>query len=104
MYSKHLARLGLLETDSDAISAESDEKLEKSMKLERLEILDNVIKNRKKGVQEKIKKMNRSPPDLSEIDSLMESAYDSVKNIKWGQLPRGGLLVRNPHPSFDTLD
>jgi len=44
--------------------------------------------------------MNRNVPGMMTVDSLIESAYDSKKNLEWGQIPRGGMPVRNPNPSL----
>jgi hypothetical protein len=101
-YLNNLAKLGLEPTASDGkVSDESDDQ---PAQLQRLPTLEASIDNRKRKVREKLRRMKRDLPGMTTVDSLVESAYDSKKNLEWGKVPRGGLRVRNPNPSLQSLD
>jgi len=97
-YLNNLAKLGLEPTQSDENM--SDDSDDRPVQLQRLPTIQASIDNRKLKVREKLRSMKRDQPGMITVDSLVESAYNSKKNLEWGLLPRNGLKVRNPNPSL----
>lgn len=64
----------------------SDDSDDKTIQLQRLPTLEASIQNRKSKVREKLKSMGRDLPGMKTVDSLVESAYDSNKNLEWGRI------------------
>ena len=40
----------------------------------------------------------------SNVDSLIDSAYDSQKALEWGQIKNMGLPIDAPQASYQTVD